>query len=258
MAGPLEGVQAKLDRSLEHLDLLVDEVRVFNQGAPYDTPAAAKGEWLIARFHIAHQPPARLGILAGDYAQNLRAALDYLVYEIARLTANSPRGTGFPIATSEAEYLKPGSRGEASLRDRMLFGIPEKHRTIIDEVQPYLQDPKSIERDPLNLLRMFSNADKHRLIQAAFGDLVSVKAEPDQDRNAEVVIRVPDPLPILTQGVEVYRVRAHRPDDSNVRVKVLLNYTMAFGKHRLNDGDFRNIHAYVGKIIDLHRPLFRP
>ena len=53
-------------------------------------------KWLI---------PAMLGILIGETIYNLRAILDYLVYELAILDSGQiQKGTQFPIEDTESEF----------------------------------------------------------------------------------------------------------------------------------------------------------
>lgn len=261
MTHPLDGVQAKLDRSREHLNSLVEEIRVFLDSHPYVLSTIPMGnEWSAGYFHSRDEPPIHLGIIAGDFAQNLRAALDHLVYQIARLTDESPQGTAFPIASTEADYLVPRRDGEPSLRDRCLAGISEEHRAMIDEVQPY-KGPSGAEIagiHPLVHLRRFTNTDKHKVIHTAFGRLDSVEAI-TEGGSAAVELRVADPLPILTENAQVYQVRITdwaAATDSEVQVKVRLLFSLAFGKYSLDEADFGTLRGYVIGIVDRFRPLF--
>lgn len=256
MAHPLEGVQAKLDRSLEHLDLLVEQVGIFVKDEPYDVlKEVVEDNWGIGRFHILREPPPRLGAIAGDYAQNLRAALDHLVYQLARLTTESPSGTQFPIAVDEREYLEPRASG-ISQRDRYLACLKPEHRAMIDAVQPYRGRTRvQAESHFLAHLNRFSNTDKHRLIHAVFGRMGGVEAEV-LGGTARVELVPPPVLPMLIEGAEVYRLRISEASSPDVKVKVRLAYAMVFGKYALHDGDFRNIHASVVRVIDLFRPIF--
>lgn len=258
MAHPLDGVQAKIDRSFEHLETLVREVEIFIEGHPYDSipgPVDAEG-WKIARFHIIREPPPRLGIIAGDYAHNLRSALDHLVYQLAKLTTESPRGTQFPIAVDERDYLAPRGKGGPSMRDRYLACLRPEHRTMIDEVQPYRAGTRPKADDmALAHLNRFANTDKHRTIHAVYGRLQNVTAEP---KGGTVTIELvpPDPMPILLEDTEVYRLRLSSPSNPNMGVNVTIHFTLAFGEYMLADGHLRAIHRDVVSIIDRFRPIF--
>jgi hypothetical protein len=97
-------------------------------------------------------PPA-LGILVGETAYNLRAALDYLVYELAILDSGSVQeGTQFPIEDSEND--------EKWKRHPRLVGLSGTHVTAIERLQPHDGREANLW---LRHLRDISNSDKHRL-----------------------------------------------------------------------------------------------
>jgi len=103
----------------------------------------------------ALQPPRipdELGIRVSEMIHNLRAALDYLVYELAHLDfGKRVNGTQFPIEDS------PG--GFAKKVGTYLKGINGPHVTKIELLQPY----KGVNWT--RQLRIFSNRDKHREFQ---------------------------------------------------------------------------------------------
>lgn len=88
-------------------------------------------------------------IVTGELIYNLRAALDYLVYQLAFLDSGRPRGrTQFPI-----EKCKENSERR---RNGYLKGVNDIHRAHIETLQPYSGC------DWTEILRKLSNADKHR------------------------------------------------------------------------------------------------
>jgi hypothetical protein len=110
------------------------------------------------KFEIKDEPLPEFSLVIGDAVQNMRSALDYLVYELARHALAGKRlrkRTQFPISTSGIKYFQ---RGRYQVRP--LFG---EHRRRIRKLQPYQAkgDPRS---QPLALLNRLSNTDKHRLL----------------------------------------------------------------------------------------------
>jgi hypothetical protein len=75
------------------------------------------------------------------------------------------RGTQFPIFTNRDSYMKPGRSGTVQ-RDKMLKGVASRHRSVIDDVQPYQRGGQA-ENDPLAVLSTVSNRDKHNGIYTA-------------------------------------------------------------------------------------------
>jgi hypothetical protein len=153
---PLDGAFERINRAHEHLVELErvvhgftqdhhDAVVVqFNANPPYD---------LV--FHTPQLfPYPRIGILTGEICYNLRSALDYLIYELARLDSGAIKnGTQFPI-----EETREGFQGR---RRVYLSGINPDHVLLIEGLQPYNGCRWT------RALKDISNPDKHRHLTAA-------------------------------------------------------------------------------------------
>jgi len=116
-------------------------------------------------FFVKDVPDLRLvfqrtALIFGDGIHNLRAALDYLVHELALWNAGGalqhPERTQFIIAESPERFRDAKSR---------LGELSEKHREMVEAFQPYT-DGRSTEDSvhPLLQLKRFSNTDKHRFL----------------------------------------------------------------------------------------------
>src|SRR4051812_7680913 len=82
---PLEGVRLKLVRADEHLETLDNQITSFLEREPYSVSYERKpdGSEHIYRAHVVEDPPLALGVLIGDCLQNMRSALDHLVWQLA-------------------------------------------------------------------------------------------------------------------------------------------------------------------------------
>src|SRR6059036_102474 len=96
--------------------------------------------------------PDHWPLLAGEAIQNLRAALDHLVFE----KSGNNRRTQFPIFTDHCEFQVLGKR--------YMKGVPEPVRAFIEEAQPYRFMPEHAAQHPLAQLSALSNLDKHRVL----------------------------------------------------------------------------------------------
>jgi len=95
-------------------------------------------------------------ILIGEICYHFRSALDYLVFELAKLDSGvEQKGTQFPIEDDPNRF-----RGNAP---RMLAGINPVHVAAIERLQPYNRC------DWIERLRDCSNPDKHRHFVEAGG-----------------------------------------------------------------------------------------
>ena len=210
MENRLAGVQIKIIRGLEHLQALHEKGREFLDKKPYGCRFEPylderRERRVRARVAISADPPVGLGLLAGEAVYHLRGALDHLVYQLALLNKTQPRGTQFPLALDEAQYRAPPAPGKKSPRDAVLDGVSKTHRAIIDEFQPY-HDGARAKQNPLYVLSQFANADKHRLIQTAYGRPHSVKVEPTVE-GIDLDLRIATPRPPVEDGAEVFSVR---------------------------------------------------
>ena len=101
--------------------------------------------------------PRFLGVLIGATVQNLRTALDYLVYQLAEWYSGPDfaRRTQFPI-----EDTPEGFKGR---RNTFLKGVSDEHVASLDLLQPY-EGPNW-----LSWIRELSNLDKHNVLPVVPG-----------------------------------------------------------------------------------------
>jgi hypothetical protein len=149
----LDSPRLKIERANEHLRCLDDEFRAFERQEPYELfrEAHPDGPFDEIRLKVHADPPTRLGLLVGDVIQNLRAALDHLVWELSLLTTDEPWDKSqFPIFD-----VDKGKAVTSSIRD-----VPSDAQDVIKALQPYNRpDPHA---DPLWPIYRLSNLDKHR------------------------------------------------------------------------------------------------
>jgi len=157
--------QRKLARGIKHVQTLRAEASAFEDGEAYvfsvESETRSSQEIAYQWFATEHHSPCDdWPLLAGEAIQNLRSALDHVVWRAWRDAGNPGIGdhTQFPVAIDA-----PGFRSQAGY---MLQGIPQPIRTLIEEAQPYKRTPQTPARDALQLLRTLSNIDKHRDLAA--------------------------------------------------------------------------------------------
>jgi hypothetical protein len=105
----LTGVRAKLGRANEHLSSLNNELwRLTERYADTRfTEFRCEGEWQV----LYHKPIPRFfdvyhSLIAGDIFNNLRAALDHVIWQLVLREGKKPRQSNdFPIFTSEQDFI---------------------------------------------------------------------------------------------------------------------------------------------------------
>jgi hypothetical protein len=163
----LEGVDAKLRRAREHLDLLKDKI-----ADVYQNPESGRFQYWNngeVQFLINFAPDPDVCAIAGDAVHNMRSALDHLVWDLVLLVGEQPgHHTGFPIWMHANEFR---SRALYGTEDRLpqLCGLKPRSRALrlIVAAQPYHSpDPANFW---LTLLNRFANHDKHHTIYSFGG-----------------------------------------------------------------------------------------
>jgi hypothetical protein len=124
------------------------------------------------RAKIREPPPDYLSLIAGDAIHNLRAALDHIVYELAKRNLGSgftpavEADLMFPIIGNENRQGKPanGAHIFASGKGKWLNGVPKDARKFIENEQPYRRYPTGADYkwSPLWILNNLERIDKHR------------------------------------------------------------------------------------------------
>ncbi len=163
----LTSAHAKLDRAREHLRILDAETAAFYEGSPSEgQPYEIHSEFrpdsseYVFVVKVLRPPPVLLSLLLGDFAHNLRASLDHLVYGLARLTGSSGATTQYPVCSTDVDYMRK--------EPTWLDGVVSEHRTLIQSTQPYHLGHRADEHF-LSIIQWLDNTDKHRTLHRPFG-----------------------------------------------------------------------------------------
>lgn len=132
---------------------------------------------LMSVDNTGHPPvPESCGILAGDVANSLRTALNYLVIQLAILNTGIKGRNQFPI-----EETPEGFQGNSFGKRGFLNGLTPAHIAAIEGLQPYNGC------DWIRALGKISNFDKHEdLIMVVHNQILSgqMVTEPATDGSA--------------------------------------------------------------------------
>jgi hypothetical protein len=155
----MESVDAKMVRAKEHLDTLHAEAVVFFESTKRKFILKSDDqEARIVHYIEDSIPPIRLGVLLGECVFNMRSALDNLVCGLIR-TADSHapcKGTEFPICSDETRW---GNNWRQYLK-----GVEPAAQKMIRDLQPCFRMPAAPKDDPLSILNVLCNSDKHRAV----------------------------------------------------------------------------------------------
>src|SRR5665213_4296904 len=163
MVHPLDGARLKIVRAQEHLDSIKSEIGAYLKTRPYRVAAKIdRNDRLRMPVEITVQPPTHIAMVIGDCVTNIRAALDYVAWELAVRYFN-PR---LDVASLEERriaslplYQVAGDNGYTNrLKSLAKRGMPASAISEIDAIQPYNGGYES-----LWVLHELVNTDKHRL-----------------------------------------------------------------------------------------------
>jgi hypothetical protein len=164
MDHPLDDSYLKVRRAQRQVETLYAEMLTFGRENPLQMSLglASNGE-MIARIPEPPRWPPEWAVVAGEIAHNLRSALDYAVFQLARSPEQGR--TSFPISPSKKRYLKTRAQGKRkkSYRDASLDGVDPKWATWIDRLQPFESPNPNASAQELLILSDLSNRDKHRV-----------------------------------------------------------------------------------------------
>jgi hypothetical protein len=170
---------AKLEWANKSLKRLQSEMGNFMASNPYAIMVHKNPQEGISflRLRILKPLPSDFSLLIGDFIQNLRTSLDYLVWQLSlltkpeldRLPANERpvNQVEFPIFTKAIE----------DAINRRLQLVPSQARDEIKALQPYHRGDRAYE-DWLAVLHNLSNRDKHRQL-TPIGMLIRETFTPD-------------------------------------------------------------------------------
>jgi hypothetical protein len=164
---PLDGAYQRTKRAGVHLVNLNRRVNILSKRISDNVviqrnptavilPDGRQVNGVLGEAKIPFEPiPYIVKILIGEIIYNLRASLDYLIYELARLDSGKIiNGTQFPIEDNKDVFW--------GKHRYFVKGLSDKHITMIERFQPYNKCNWT------QTLRELSNPDKHRQLTFSF------------------------------------------------------------------------------------------
>jgi hypothetical protein len=164
----MESVDAKIRRAKHHVSVLTSDLMALGRDhrpemiLKHDGPRV----WLVVYYKSPYADLSHSTVF-GDFLHNLRSSLDALVHGLIRRCGRIPRwNSSFPIYAQQASYerhTKPGTKGD------VLAGLPDKARSLIQRLQPFMRGGRSVDLDPLHQLNVMYNHDKHEASHIMLG-----------------------------------------------------------------------------------------
>jgi len=162
----LDDARARIGRAKEHIATLEREI-VAAMPPDRTITTVIAGGFLSGTRYI--NPPPILPILIGETIYNLRAALDYLVYELFYLdTGETTNITKFVIEDSEQSWdrrIPTPDTPKDKIRKMWIHRLTAAHQAALKRLQPCYGCKWT------GVLRELSNPDKHRRLLTVIGSV---------------------------------------------------------------------------------------
>ncbi len=175
MSDSLNGARLKLLRARNHLEVLGSELAAFNAGEPYRIAHEpnADGSEHIFRAKVLKDPPPFLSVVIEDALQNMRSALEHLVWGLAfKAKGIEPsRAASFPVYRTERAFFEVAKKTSIYSTRSGAHKIAEisdsRVRAAIQDLQPYKRrDP---DEDWLFILNELARVDRHQSLSVIRG-----------------------------------------------------------------------------------------
>jgi len=271
---PLDSTFLKLRRADEHLQVVNDLMQEFLKRKPYrisdNIVRNGNTRERVLRLEQLEDIPTKLPMLIGDACNNLRSALDHLLWQLWILQYPTfDESVNFPICDYESAFQSYGRGNIGPITAKSVgsdrISLTDNQRAIIESLQPYKT------RNPaLSFLRDVNNSDKHRLIQviSLIGDVKKLRVTTNTT-SALLEVPLPHQIPIQTihnTKVENGTILARIPLNSfsrgtQVRVQSYATISFAFQGCRTAHGQiiYESINAMLSeasRAVSLFEPEF--
>ena len=195
----------------------------------------------IVRLDGWPEIPLMFPVVISDVIHNMRAALDYIIFELAwHDSGKIQNGTQFPIEDVKVDPVIR-NRGFDARRKQYLKGLTADHIDMVEALQPY----KGV--DWTKTLRSISNPDKHRTLTvlSSFKRAVQLMPRPAKDgRFGPMRFQTADSSVMSRYDVELDAHDAIAIAPSEPGEKSIM-------------GTLRELELEVARTIELFKPEFK-
>lgn len=225
---PLDGARLKIVRAQEHLDAFKSDTSTFLSANQYRFESDVYGQYWWVKPHVTSHPDPHLSVVIGDFVTNIRAALDYIIWELAQRyfapRVNISEQFDRSILTFPILLADPARRqGHIDHLDRLARrGIPADAIKIFQEAQADVSG-----NDSLRWLYELVNTDKHRTPLLTIGDFVAAQIEISDYKGRNLLIRsdiIRHGVTLNTNDPDLLRFVRENPANVNVQASVQVSF----------------------------------
>ena len=246
-----DGVHAKLERARLHAKNYNEAAQEIINRRPFELVGQVEDGWFVMRWkqNGSHPDFTPLSLMFGDMLYNLRASLDYLIWQLILVNRATPgQSAAFPCVRKRDNWR---SAVNSQLKGVGTQWIPE-----IKSLQPFNQDPP--EQHMLALLDQANNVNKHRLLPVTLliAKMVPFKVEGLQagvSMNFDFDRGMNEPI---ADGVEYGRLTFDREINVTITLDPNLRFRLRFSDITNSDWQNQQMVAWVEETIARFEPAF--
>lgn len=168
----LYGTALKLQRAGVHLETINAAAKDFVERNMFKPHASGvfdfANEWQELIWHDVEEAPPEWGTILGDFAHNVRSALDHLVWQMVE-ACNGGTGywTQFPISDSEKKWQNDIVARDPQRGPAPTSGLSPDALDFVKRFQPFRRGEEGVIGKRFHALHQISNTDKHRLLHVS-------------------------------------------------------------------------------------------
>lgn len=211
-------------------------------------------------MEILREPPVRWGMVVGDVAQNLRAALDHAVWQLAvRRLGREPEGL-------ESRHVQfPVTKTERAFKEAPVLKMLSPEAVgALKRLQPW-RPREGAEFTPIATLNWLARVDRHSVLRGSYvalddADYASMRLRANSDAGSLLDYRcllfADDSF---ADGSDVARMRYEmRGPHPEVRIEGQFPAYVAFGdaEYAIRLSTLRKMHGSVVSALKVLEPLF--
>jgi hypothetical protein len=248
----LTGVRAKFERARWHAQEFDVGAQTIINNRPFELVAGVESDgWCHIRWKQNGEAPdtTPLALIFSDMLYNLRAALDYIAWQLVLANGGQPgRHTSFPCVSDQAKWN--------DAVDKPLKDIDNRWVAEIAKLQPFdASYTGAPEHHPFAILDAANNLCKHRLLPATLMSTASANHKIDGLTPGVKMDRFFNDVPIA-DGVDHFKFILDRPTSIVLTVDSNPRYRIKFAD--VPDFDWKNwdLVNWVEAAISIFTPAF--
>jgi hypothetical protein len=190
------GAFAKYRRAQVHIAALNEALNTYYDAKPWQPEKTADVPEGMVRIRLLEPPPDELGLILGDAVHNMRSALDYATCSLVEFGQQE-----VDLGRTQFPFGEPGRELTMKERKSAALGNIATHALMM------IEEARRCGGKALELLKLLSNQDKHRLLLATVARQFPMRVQIDTQTNTADF--VPDQSSIdvwfrpLTDGIIV-------------------------------------------------------